>query len=348
MSLRAFMSISLLVFLALGNLAPGADEAGSADQAKEARRRQEETARALGRPVELINSIGMKLKLIPAGEFMMGSPEDEEGREADEGPIHRVRISTPFYLGATEVTVGQIRQFVEATGYRTDAETDGRGGWGYTGDEKRPFARTPQYTWRETGFPQSADHPAVNVSWNDAVAFCEWLGRKEGAAYRLPTEAQWEYACRAGTRTLYYHGNDAEGLAEVGNVSDLTANAKFAVWMTISAVDREKMGTARHSDGYVFTAPVGRFRANGFGLFDMHGNVWEWCADWDSPDYYRSSPTDDPAGPADGQARLRRGGSWLHSAKYARSAQRRRYPPDGRNSPIGFRVALEKDQAGPK
>lgn len=307
----------------------------------EARRRQEETARALGLPVDSSNSIGMKLRLIPAGEFMMGSPEDEEGRSSDEGPLHRVRITKPFYLGACEVTVEQFRQFVAATGHVTDAETDGRGGWGYTGVPERPFRRDPRYTWRDPGFSQGLDHPVVNVSWNDAVAFCAWLTRREGKTYVLPTEAQWEYACRAGTPTPFYHGGDAEGLAGVGNVSDLSANEKFALWMTLSKVDREKMGTASHRDGFVFTAPVGRFRANAFGLYDMHGNVWEWCADWDAADYYRNSPVDDPAGPREGSSRIRRGGSWLHSAEYARSAQRRRYPPTGRNSPIGFRVALE-------
>lgn len=313
---------------------------------REACRRQDETARAVGQPVERTDAIGMKLRLIPAGVFLMGSPEDEKGRERDEGPVHRVRITKPFYLGNYEVTVGQFRQFVNATGYKTDAEKDAVGGWGYTGVEERPFKRDPQYTWRETGFSQSDDYPVVNVSWNDAVAFCEWLSRREKKNYRLPTEAQWEYACRAGTRTRFYHGDVEEELAGVGNVSDATANAKFAVWMKISEVDRLKMGTATHSDGYVFTAPVGRFRANAFGLYDMHGNVWDWCADWDDADYYQDSPTDDPTGPAEGSSRIRRGGSWLHSAKYARSAQRRRYPPDGRNSPIGFRVVQVLSQRG--
>lgn len=308
--------------------------------ASEARRRQGETGKAIGRPIEVANSIGMKLSLIPAGDFMMGSPEDEKGRGSDEGPVHRVRITKPFYLGVYEVTVGQFRQFVNATGYKTEAETDGKGGWGYTGYEEKPFKQDPKYTWRDTGFLQNADYPVVDVSWNDAVAFCEWLGRKEGMTYRLPTEAQWEYACRAGTLSRYYHGDVAEGLAEVGNVSDATANKKFAVWMTISAVDRQKMGTAKHSDGYAFTAPVGCFRANAFSLYDMHGNVLEWCADWDVADYYLASPTDDPTGPVDGLSRARRGGSWLHAAEYARSAARRRYPPSARNSPIGFRVAL--------
>ncbi|MEX0642900.1 MAG: formylglycine-generating enzyme family protein [Pirellulales bacterium] len=312
---------------------------------REARKRQQETAKALSQPTEATNSIGVKQRLLPAGTFMMGSPADELERQRDEGPAHRVRITKPFFLGLYEVTLGQFRQFVDATNYQTDAEKDRKGGWGYTGDDSRPFKRDPQYTWRHTGFPQDADHPVVNVSWNDAVAFCRWLSRKEAATYRLPTEAEWEYACRAGTATRFYNGDDAAGVARMGNVADATMNQKFAAWMKVSKVDREKIGTSEHTDGYVFTAPVGCFQANAFGLYDMHGNVWEWCADWDKADYYRDSPTDDPPGPADGTVRIRRGGSWLHSPTYSRSARRRRYAPDARNSPIGFRIARSLQKA---
>ncbi len=308
--------------------------------AQEARKRQQETGKVVDQPVETTNSIGMKLTLIPPGEFMMGAPDDEAERQRDEGPAHRVRITKPFFLGTYTVTLGQFRQFVEATDYKTDAEQDGRGGWGYTGDDAKPFKQSQQYTWRQTGFTQTDDHPVVNVSWNDAAAFCEWLSQQESATYRLPTEAEWEYACRAGTATRFHHGDDAAGIVKLGNVADATMNQKFAAWMKVNEVDREKIGTAEHEDGYVFTAPVGRFQANAFGLHDMHGNVWEWCADWDDPRYYRNSPTDDPTGPTTGTARIRRGGSWLHSPTFSRSARRRRYAPDARNSPIGFRVAL--------
>jgi formylglycine-generating enzyme len=115
------------------------------------------------------------------------------------------------------------------------------------------------------------------VSWNDAVAFCEWLGKKEGKNYRLPTEAEWEYACRAGTTTRYFCGDDAEALPEVGNVMDATAREKYPDWKS----------TISGFDGFVSTAPVGKFRANAFGLYDMHGNVCEWCADWEANNYYR-------------------------------------------------------------
>ncbi|OHB82971.1 MAG: hypothetical protein A2V98_07465 [Planctomycetes bacterium RBG_16_64_12] len=226
-------------------------------------------------PVKTANSIGMKMVLIPAGRFLMGSRESaEELAKAfsawhakpeyfeTEYPAHRVRITKPFYLGAHEVTVGQFRKFVEDSAYKTDAEKDGKGGWGFNPSTGK-VEQKPECTWRNAGFEQTDEHPVVNVSWNDAVAFCEWLSRKEGKTYRLPTEAEWEYACRAGTTTRYYHGDDPEGLATVGNVADTTAKAKFPKWTW----------TIQKSDGYVFTAPVGRFRANAFGLSDMHGNV---------------------------------------------------------------------------
>lgn len=283
------------------------------------------------RPKAFTNSIGMKLVLIPAGEFLMGSPESDRNADDDEKPQHRVRITRPFYLGAYEVTVGQFRKFVEDTGYKTDAEKDGQGGVGYNAEKNELEGRKPQYSWQNTGFAQGDEHPVVNVSWNDAVAFCEWLSRKEGKKYRLPTEAEWEYACRAGTTTRYYCGDDPEGLAEVGNVADAAAKAKFPGWrFTIEA-----------RDGYVFTAPVGRFRPNGFGVYDMHGNVWEWCADWYDGEYYGRSPVDDPPGPSSGAFRVFRGGGWLSGAAGVRAADRDHGGPGIRYYDLGFRVCRE-------
>ena len=177
----------------------------------------------------------------------------------------------------------------------------------------------------------------VNVSWNDAVAFCEWLSKKEGKSYRLPTEAEWEYACRAGTTTRYYSGDDAKTLAKVGNVHDAVAKAKFpdGTFMPIKA-----------SDGYVFTAPVGKFNPNAFGLYDMHGNAWQWCADWYGEEYYAASPADDPTGPGSGDCRVLRGGSFDYGPYFARSAGRDRLAPVDRFFYNGFRIARTPWQYG--
>src|SRR5262249_14669001 len=146
----------------------------------------------------IVNSIGMKLKLIPAGEFLMGSSHTDSGPSDDEEPPHRVRITQPFYLGIHQVTRGQFRRFVEATGYQTEAETDGKGGFGWdTSPGKGGFrwakptgkwVQNPKFTWRAPGFDQTDEHPVVNVSWNDTRAFSDWLSQQEGQTYRLPTE----------------------------------------------------------------------------------------------------------------------------------------------------------------
>jgi formylglycine-generating enzyme required for sulfatase activity len=156
------------------------------------------------------------------------------------------------------------------------------------------------------------DHPVVNVTWNDAVAFCEWLSRKEGKTYRLPTEAEWEYACRAGSTTKWCFG-DTE--SQLGDYAWFRSNSENV------------------------THPVGGKRPNAWGLQDMHGNVWEWCADWYENDYYGSSPPDDPNGPSSGTYRVLRRGSWGDNARYARSSGRDRSHPDDRDLNLGFRAA---------
>jgi len=297
---------------------------------------------------QITNSIGMKLTLVPSGEFMMGSGESAEETAAffkknlgentaaflkknpamafltspdlfkGEHPQHRVRITKPFYLGTYHVTRGQFQQFVKDSGYKTDAEK-GNKPWAWGWDPEKGFDVNEKYSWRNAGFQQTDEHPVVNVSWNDAVAFCKWLSRKEGKTYRLPTEAEWEYACRAGTTTRYYTGDDPETLAKAANVADATAKAK--------SPDRK------------FTMPVGQFKPNAFGLYDMHGNAWQWCADRYADDYYGKSPADDPTGPDAGGARVHRGGSWGDWPVVARSAVRVSSPPDFRNYFTGFRVA---------
>ncbi len=278
-------------------------------------------------PKSLTNTVGMKLLRIEPGSFLMGSPDSDDMAEADEKPQHRVEVTKPFYLGATEVTVGQFRRFVEAEGYKTDAEKDGKGGYGWN-ESKGSFEKDPKYSWRNAGFTQGDDHPVVNVSWNDAVAFCAWLSKKEGESYRLPTEAEWEYACRAGTTTRYQTGDDPEGLARVGNVADATLKAKIP---SITAIDA--------SDGALYTAAVGRYRENRWGLYDLHGNVWEWCSDGYDSGYYAQSPAADPAGPPQAPARVIRGGGWSLEPRDARSALRDWGAPESRFNFLGFRVA---------
>lgn len=291
------------------------------------------------------NSIGMKLLMVPAGEFMMGGTESAEELVkafsiyhrkpeffADEYPRHRVRITRPFQLGQCEVTVGQFRRFVEATGYRTEAERDGTGGWGYDAKTGKCEGRKTKYNWHNTGFEQNDDHPVINVTWNDATTFCQWLSKKEHQTYRLPTEAEWEYAARAGGQTRYANGNNPDALARIGNVSDDHGRTDFPhiQELDIPAGSRP-----------LFTKPVGRLPPNAFGLCDMHGNVWEWCADWYGKDYYARSPVDDPQGPESGTRRVRRGGGWNSFPLWARAAFRNWNTPVSRCANLGFRVVCE-------
>jgi formylglycine-generating enzyme required for sulfatase activity len=300
--------------------------------------------------VDVGSGVKIELRLIPAGEFKMGSAESADAAAAffdktygevcgvqadsfkDEHPEHRVRISKSFYLGTYHVTRGQYGQFIKGSAYKTDAEKGDDPGADAWDPEKKTFRFGKGHTWRNAGFEQTDEHPVVNVTWNDAIAFCKWLSIKEGKTYRLPTEAEWEYACRAGTTTRYYSGDDPETLAKVANVADATAKARFPAWpCTINA-----------SDGYVFTSPVGQFKPNAFGLYDMHGNAWQWCADWYGADYYGKSPVDDPTGPDSGGGRVLRGGSWVNGPDVARSACRDRCMVGFRYNSAGFRLARDQ------
>jgi formylglycine-generating enzyme required for sulfatase activity len=274
---------------------------------------------------EVENNIKMKLVRVPAGQFMMGSPTGEKGRRADE-PQRLVQITRDFFIGKFEVTRGQFRRFVEATGYKTDAERGLRGGYGYDEATHKLAGPDHRYSWRFTGFAQTDEHPVVNVSWNDAVAFCRWLGNQDHHAYRLPTEAEWEYACRGGATSAYSNGGNPEKVAEVGNIMDTLGHATFPDRTPIAA-----------SDGFVFTAPVGSFRPNALGIHDMHGNVWEWTADWFAAPP-PAAPQTDPRGPDSGKDKVVRGGDWYHDWSFARSAQRYPIYPGLSRRHAGFRV----------
>ena len=282
--------------------------------------------------LDLGDGVTMEFVRVQAGTFQMGSPPGEKDRRPDEEQ-HSVEITRDFYLSKYEVTRGQFRAFVTDTGYRTEPESDGQGAWGYDGDTGKVEGRKPNYTWQSTGFAQTDEHPVVNVTWNDADAFCRWLALRSKQAIQLPTEAEWEYAARAGSAARFYSGNDEETLAKVGNVADRTAKKQFQDWQTTIAAD----------DGYLFTAPVGRFPANRFGLHDMLGNVWEWCRDWLGP--YGNLSAKDPLGdPKDKQVRVMRGGSWgKRIPRISSAALRFSGAPPSRDMDVGFRVSFRLD-----
>jgi sulfatase modifying factor 1 len=295
----------------------------------EATTAQREWSDRLKTPVELTNTIGMRLRLVPPGRFLMGSNDGPE----TSGPQHNVQISHPVYFGAYEVTKGEFAKFVAATRFKTDAERN-KGGFRIVNTPGRGRAGTGiwdslhSFTWRRPGFPQQDNHPVVDVSWNDAREFCSWLSQKEGIIYRLPTEAEWEYACRAGTTGLTYIGDDREGLTKIGNVADATASKRFPAWAAVKS-----------SDGWLYTSPVGVFRPNNFGLYDTLGNVCEWCSDWYANDYYKNSPENDPPGPPTGNNRVARGGCFEMAAGLLEF--RGLDEPGARHPDWGFRIVRE-------
>jgi formylglycine-generating enzyme required for sulfatase activity len=261
---------------------------------------------------------------IMGGSFQMGS-NDGEG---DEIPVRPVTLSD-FYIGKYEVTVAEFRRFIEATDYLTDAEKDG-GSYGYEGTE---WKKIEGLNWRHDPDGNAARdmHPVINVSWNDAVKYCEWLGPQ----YRLPTEAEWEYAAGNGARqTKYSWGNGDPAGKKGGSVADETGAARFNWEKTAANI------FLGYTDHYATTAPVGSFEANDFGLFDMSGNVWEWCSDWFGT--YPASSQTNPTGPTSGSVRVVRGGSWGGSPQYCRAADRGGYAPGDRNYNVGFRLARTK------
>jgi formylglycine-generating enzyme required for sulfatase activity len=302
---------------------------------QEAQRYQKEYAAAVKLPAEFTNRLGITFVLVPPGTFRMGSPDDEPGRKDDE-KLHEVTLTRPFYLGKHEVTVAQFRRFTEATRHVTDGE---KNGGGHAHDALAVWIHRPGTSWLKPGyagpFTLKEEHPVVHVSHADATAFCRWLteqprGQNEPAgAFGLPTEAQWEWACRAGSGARFWWGDDEDTTGKVINVGDKTLKRVHPDWpRTIMPMD----------DGHAFCAPVGTYRANGFGLHDMLGNVWEFCSTRYGP--YPKGPVKDPEGGDPKRGFAVRGGGWSNIAADARSATRNADPPHFCHSNLGFRVAL--------
>jgi formylglycine-generating enzyme len=260
----------------------------------------------------------LQLRRIPSGKFTEGSTPDEPGRETDETP-RSVMISKPLYLGKYEVTRGQFARFVAETRYVTEAEKGTSGGFGWDPAAKQ-LVQKKEYTWRSPGFTQTDDDPVVLVTFGDANAFAAWASRKSGHRVRLPTEAEWEYAARAGTTTPWYTGRTEEDALASG-------------WLKANSAGS--------------THPVGQKKPNAFGLYDMTGNVYEWCRDVYGP--YPAGPALDPEtttnATAEPERRVLRGGSWLKDPKRGRSAARYRNAPGSRNADNGFRIAATKEDA---
>jgi len=250
---------------------------------------------------------GPEMVVIAAGQFQMGDIRNT-GRYREK-PVHEVSVAS-FAMGRYLVTVGEFKQFVEATKYKTEAETDDGA---YVRGYKWQIVKDAN--WRNPYFSQTDNHPVVCVSWNDAVAYVEWLSTQTGQQYRLPTEAEWEYAARAGTETDYWWGN------EIGN-NRANCHRSGSKWSSKS------------------TSPVGSFEANQFGLYDTVGNAWEWCADnWH--ENYEGAPSDGRIWKGgDESRRVLRGGSWIGYPGDCRTAIRLWNTSDIRVQNIGFRVAV--------
>ena len=247
------------------------------------------------------NSIGMKFVWVPPGTFLMGSPKEEEGRgeRGDDEALHQIALTKGFWMGVYTVTQQEYEIIMGTNPSFFSAAGEGSGR--VAGLDTRLF-------------------PVESVTWNDAKEFCRKLGERDGRAYRLPTEAEWEYACRAGTKEAFHYGN---------SLSSRQANFN----------GKSPYGSAGEGPNLDRPSQVGSYELNAFGLHDMHGNVWQWCEDWYKNDYYNESPTWDPQGPAEGSVRVLRGGAWNDSARRCRSASR--YDGTNRYSYRGFRVVTQ-------
>ena len=250
---------------------------------------------------------------INRGSFIMGS----NNGDSDEKPPHRVTIDYDFEIGKYEVTIGEYKACVADGGCKQPI-------WLEKGNSYNIHTGSNNY-YKKMCLKDNC--PIIGVSWNNAKAYTKWLSKKTGKNYRLPTEAEWEFVARAGITTKWSFGNSESDLCSYGNVADKTAKTKYSSW-TI----------ANCRDGYIHTAPIGSFRPNPWGVYDMHGNVWEWCEDW-CLDSYNSTPRDGSANHSQkDNYKVLRGGSWFNLATITRSANRNWDYPTNRNDNVGFRL----------
>jgi formylglycine-generating enzyme required for sulfatase activity len=265
-----------------------------------------------------------ELVRVPAGRFKMGSPSDEGVPSGDldfEGPVHDVSIEYPLAVGKYEVTRGEFRRFVESTGYRPTDKC-------YIMNESGSWEKQSGRSWLDPGYVQDDSHPVVCVNWVDSRAYIRWLSRRTGKSYRLLSNAEFEYVNRAGSQSRFPWGDGEDTGCRYANVADRTAKAKYSDW-TIFSCD----------DGYLNTAPVGRYQPNGFGLFDVSGNVWEWTQDC-YHDNYSGAPSDGSAWTSgDCARRPARGASWFNPPASFRVTLRSSGPATAAGSSKGFRLA---------
>lgn len=239
---------------------------------------------------------GMEFVKVPAGCFRMGDTYGDG--QGDEKPAHEVCLNG-FSMGKYEVTNAQYRRF-------------------------KPGHNSGSY---EGNSLNGDNQPVTNISWLDAVEYAKWLSFKSGRSYRLPTEAEWEYAARGGTSGRNFWGDDPAEACRHANGADITAKSQWPDWTVTEC-----------NDGYKVAAPVGRFRPNGYGLYDIMGNAWEWTADWYDEEYYYNSPKDNPQGPPSGELKIPRGGGWGNASECVRVSDRNGFPPDFRILFLGFRL----------
>jgi formylglycine-generating enzyme required for sulfatase activity len=282
-----------------------------------------------------------RMRNVPGGTFLIGSPDDEPGRHKNEGPQRQLSIHA-FAVSETEVTVGQFAAFVKATkrAMPTGCDTHGDGADGN-------WDRAPSASWRSPGFAQGPHHPVVCITWQDARDYAAWLATRTGHPYRLLYEAEWEYAARAGTTTAFYWGTAEEESCAYANGGDRSLLQALPAWAKAIAQAQKEGEAGAHiiecADGAGFTRPVGQLRANAFGLHDMTGNAWEWVEDcFAAGAYDQLSAAGRPASSDGCSTHRARGGSWDDYGIDLRSARRTSaLPTDARRNDTGFRVAYE-------